>query len=345
MGRPALDILIVDDGASLDPLLADALRSLTVAGRILRASPPEAAATAAAQAGDLGVIVLDLPIDPSPIVAALRARHGVLATLPILVATLEADRAARRAALAAGATDILDKPFEPDEVRARVATALALALARREQASRSLRLAREVAAAVALVEAREREIVTRLVRAAEHRDKGTGDHLQRVAAHAEMMALRLGTGPSWARQLALASTMHDVGKIAVPDAILLKKGPLTPVERTEIAKHTEHGFAILAGSQSEVIQLAAEISISHHERWDGAGYPRGIAGAAIPLAGRIVAVADVFDALLSERSYKTSWPLAQAKAYVAAEAGRHFDPRCVEVFLAGLADGENLSAA
>jgi putative two-component system response regulator len=166
-----------------------------------------------------------------------------------------------------------------------------------------------------------------------------------------LIAEELGYEAAQCRKLSLASTMHDIGKIGVPDSILLKKGPLTALERNEMQLHAERGRAILEGSKSEVVTLAAEIAASHHERWDGTGYPNGLAGEAIPLAGRIVAVADVFDALTGERPYKEAWPLDKARAYLAANSGSHFDPACVKAFLArwheviGLHDKATAAAA
>ena len=333
-----MDILILEEPCARENTLADAVEGLT-GGLTIRADAEEAPDHLRRRAESLGVIIVDLPdADGVAMTGATRRLGGSLAQVPVVLVTPPDRPHLRRDALEAGATDFLARPFDLTEIKARITNLLALQAARRDQARRAIRLRQEVAAAVAVIEAREREIVTRLVRAAEHRDKGTGDHVQRVAGYAELIALRLGQDPAWARQLALASTMHDVGKIAVPDSILLKKGPLTTAERAEIAKHTHHGFAILDGSQSEVIQLAAQISISHHEWWDGTGYPYGLSGEAIPLSGRIVAVADVFDALLSERSYKKSWPLGRAKAYLTTEAGRQFDPRCIAAFLAGLSE-------
>lgn len=183
------------------------------------------------------------------------------------------------------------------------------------------------------IRTREREVVTRLVRAAEYRDTDTGDHISRVAGYVEMTARGLGLPQSECELIGLASTMHDMGKIGVPDSILLKKGPLSGSERTEMEGHAAIGRAILDGSTSDLIRLASDIAYSHHERWDGKGYPRGLAGEQIPLPGRIVAVADVFDALTSERPYKKAWPVDKACAHLQDQAGTHFDPACVAAFL------------
>jgi putative two-component system response regulator len=155
-----------------------------------------------------------------------------------------------------------------------------------------------------------------------------------VATVSGEVAEKLGLAQSWIDDLKRASPMHDVGKISISDAILHKPGRLDPEERAEMERHAERGHLILGGSRSALIQLAAEIALSHHERWDGAGYPRGLAGEDIPLSGRITAVADVCDALLSERPYKTPWPLEKVRAHLIENAGSHFDPACVEAILA-----------
>jgi len=172
-----------------------------------------------------------------------------------------------------------------------------------------------------------------------------GSHGARVAACVALIAEELGFVPERCRQLSLASTLHDIGKAGVPEAIRMKRGPLTPDERGEMQRHAEHGRALLDGSSSAVAKLAAEIAASHHERWDGAGYPNGLRGEDIPLSGRIVAVADVFDALTSRRPYKEPWPLDEAKAHLLESAGSHFDPTCVEAFLARWPEILRLAAA
>lgn len=185
------------------------------------------------------------------------------------------------------------------------------------------------------IKTREEEIVTTLVRAAEYRDTDTGAHVSRVAGYAALIARELGLPEGQCELIGLASTMHDMGKLGVPDSILLKPGPLTVEERAEMERHASVGRQILDGSRSELIQLAADIAHCHHERWDGTGYPRGLAGEAIPLAARIVAVADVFDALTSERPYKAAWPVDRAIAHLESNAGTHFDRNCVAAFMRG----------
>ena len=187
---------------------------------------------------------------------------------------------------------------------------------------------------------REREVIFRLAKAGEYRDTDTGEHVHRVAGHVRRIAEAMSLDAGECERLALASTMHDIGKIGVPDAILLKPGRLTDDERVEMNRHTEWAHMILSGGKSELINLAAEIALTHHEKWDGGGYPHGLAGEAIPLSGRIVAVADVFDALVSERPYKKAWSFQEAKDLLIKEAGRHFDPACVKAFLSTLSREE-----
>lgn len=178
------------------------------------------------------------------------------------------------------------------------------------------------------------ETLKRLAFAAEYRDEGTFEHTERVGATAAEIAGRLGLGAEEIEVLREAAPLHDVGKLAISDTILLKPGKLT-VEETEIMKtHAELGARVLSGSSSPVLQMAAVIARSHHERWDGAGYPAGLAGEAIPLVGRVVAVADVFDALTHDRTYKSAWPVEQAIAEIRRGAGSQFDPRVVGAFLA-----------
>ena len=178
------------------------------------------------------------------------------------------------------------------------------------------------------------EIVQRLTQAAESRDEQTGGHLRRIGELCERVGLALGMSGADAERLRHASAMHDVGKIGIPDRILLKGGPLDHEEWEMMKGHTTHGAAILAGSSSPLVQMAETIALTHHERWDGTGYPAGLKGEEIPLVGRICAVCDVFDALVSERPYKPEWTLEQALAQLRSERGTHFDPRVLDAFLA-----------
>jgi len=184
--------------------------------------------------------------------------------------------------------------------------------------------------------AREHEAIHRLSRAAEFRDSDTGLHLLRMAAFARLIASRLGLNDTECDLICDAAPMHDIGKVGIPDAVLLKPGPLTPEERAIMQRHPQIGADILADSESPLLHAGAVIAISHHERFDGGGYPHGLAGQAIPLYGRIVAVADVFDALTTARPYKPGWELGRAVAYLHEQRGGHFDPACVDALLADI---------
>ena len=193
---------------------------------------------------------------------------------------------------------------------------------------------------VSRLEASERELrraygetVARLSRAIESHDGETGAHVDRVGSYVQQIALALDLGPARAELLRLVSPLHDIGKIAVPDTVLNKTGPLDALERVEMERHTETGHELLAGSGNELLDIAAVIAWTHHERWDGGGYPLGLAGEAIPLEGRIAAVADVFDALTSDRPYRARIQAAAARAHIAAGSGTAFDPQVVDAFL------------
>jgi response regulator RpfG family c-di-GMP phosphodiesterase len=177
------------------------------------------------------------------------------------------------------------------------------------------------------------EVIQRLAQAAEHRDQETGQHLDRIGRLSEALSLAAGMTPAEAEELRHASVMHDVGKIGIPDAVLLKPGGFDEDDWAVMRTHTRIGAAILAGSESRVVQLGETIAMTHHERWDGSGYPIGLVAEEIPLAGRICAICDVFDALLSRRPYKEPWTLGEALAEIARQRGADFDPRLVDLFL------------
>ena len=254
--------------------------------------------------------------------------------VPILMITANDEREVRHAALEAGASDFLTKPIDNKELSSRVRNMLKLHAATKREAERANWLAEEVRKATASIAAREQELVYRISRAAEFRDPETGGHIQRMAHYSRLIARQLGLSTAEQDILFAAAPMHDVGKIATPDAILLKPGKLTDAEFEVMRDHARHGYELLAGSDAPILQVGAEIAHTHHEKYDGSGYPRRLMGESIPLFGRIVAVADVFDALTSSRPYKRAWPVNQAKDFLLEGSGKHFDPRCVDAFIA-----------
>jgi GAF domain-containing protein len=177
------------------------------------------------------------------------------------------------------------------------------------------------------------ETIFRLATAAEFRDNDTGAHIQRVSMYCEAVAHTMGLPQSKCQDMLFATPMHDVGKLGIPDAILTKAGPLTPEEREAMKKHTTIGGQILHGSDNDVIKTAEMIALTHHEKWDGTGYPRGLKGTDIPIEGRVCAVADVFDALTSKRAYKEAFPLEKAYSIISKDSGTHFDPEVVGAFV------------
>lgn len=198
----------------------------------------------------------------------------------------------------------------------------------------ALRIANiELQAMQVQVEATQREIIRRLCSAGEFRDNETGQHVARMAQLAHRLALAAGCDDAFAAQLLEAAPLHDIGKIGIPDHVLLKPGRLDAHEWTVMKRHAMIGHGLLSGSGLPLLDLAAEIARSHHEKWDGSGYPAGLCGDAIPLSGRIVAVADVFDALLSPRPYKEAWPVDRVVTHLREQAGQQFDPRLVTLFL------------
>jgi len=182
------------------------------------------------------------------------------------------------------------------------------------------------------LEIAQMEMVKRLSMAVEYRDEDTGAHIERIGRLSTMLAEQVGMESDWCSQLTLAAPLHDVGKVAIPDAILLKPGPLTPEQRAIVETHAEEGYRLLRGSSSSVLDLAASIALSHQEKWDGSGYPRGLSGETIPIEGRIVAIADVFDALTTDRVYRKAFPVEEAVKMMRDQRGKHFDPVLLDAF-------------
>ena len=252
--------------------------------------------------------------------------------LPILMLTGDIAPEARREALSRGAKDFVNKPFDSDEVLLRIRTLLETRFLYLQIQSHNQMLEAKVRERTRELEAAQIEIIERLARAAEFRDDNTGQHTERVGQMAALIARQLGLPDGQVALIRRAAPLHDVGKIGVPDTILLKLGRLTDDEFAIVRTHTSIGARILSGSRFPILRLAEEIAFNHHERWDGEGYA-GISRDAIPLAGRIVAVADVFDALTQKRPYKSAWPVDEAVSEIDRQRGRQFDPVLVDSFL------------
>jgi putative two-component system response regulator len=242
-----------------------------------------------------------------------------------------------------GASDFIGKPFRNKELIVRLKRVLrerSLLAKQRKTHQRMVEYSENLSISNKQLRQANREVqeayldtINRLAIAAEYRDEETGDHIIRMSRYSAMIGERLGLSEAALNNLRYASPMHDVGKIGIPDMILLKPGKLTADEFEIMKTHTTIGADILSNSRAEILQYAEEIALSHHERWDGTGYPRGLAGEAIPIMGRIVGIADVFDALTSDRPYKDAYPLEVALEILKRERGRHFDPRVVDAFM------------
>jgi len=344
MAAAAERILCVDDDEQIRRLVT---RVVSSAGYDCSAASDIAEARALLAEGSYAVVLCDIELPGESGLDLLVELSHRSPDLAIVMVTGQDAPAVADAALELGAYGYLTKPFAANDLRIDLANALRrrrLELERRAheemlQATVDLRTVelretvRKLAASEIELRRAYRETVDRLGRAVDYHDCTTGAHIERVAAYAAAIARELGLAESRAELLRLASPLHDIGKIAIPERLLTKPGALTAEERQAIERHTEAGHALLAGSGNELLDLAAAIARSHHERWDGGGYPHGLVADAIPIEGRIVAVADVFDALTSDRPYCAAVTTGEARARIEAESGKAFDPAVVQAFL------------
>ncbi|MGQ9901164.1 MAG: HD-GYP domain-containing protein [Fimbriimonadales bacterium] len=312
-------ILLVDDEPSALEFLSVLLHEAGFDRVLLAHSVAEALRHLDSARPDL--VLLDWHLgaeDSAEVIRYLRLSHAN-EIIPVIVLTADITPAVKHSALAAGASDFLHKPFDITEALLRIRNYLEM---------RRLYQTREHELELARL-----EILERLARAAEYRDDTTGQHIIRVGRLSEQIGRVLGLGEERLFELRHAAPLHDVGKIGVPDAILLKPARLTSVEWVLMRQHTEIGARILEGCDYPVIQMARTIALTHHERWDGTGYPQGLQGEAIPLWGRIVAVVDAYDAMVNDRPYRHALTHEQAIETLKAEREKQFDPLIVDAFL------------
>ena len=255
---------------------------------------------------------------------------------PVLMMAPWDNRELRRCALDAGATDLLVTPIDDLEFHARCSNLLSQRRQRHMIHKRACWLEQKVADATSEVLRREHETLLRLAKAGEYRDEDTGNHVIRMAKYARVIAEQLGLSKDECNAIELAAPMHDIGKIGIPDEILRKPARLTHCEFEIMKTHTQIGYEILKDSPSKYLQMGAIIALSHHEKFNGTGYPNQLGGQEIPLAARIVSVADAYDALTSERPYKPRWEMQKAIDYINQQRGRFFDPACLDAFMAQL---------
>jgi two-component system response regulator RpfG len=331
--RGGARVVIVDDRSTARSLLEGLARTLEP-GVVVEsfADPLDALAQMQRVTPDLIISDYRMPgMDGIEFTRRVRAERR-LADVPLIIVTVVEDRQIRYQALENGATDFLTRPIDPQEYRARCLNLLTLRRSQKMLADRAQWLEDQVMLATREVRTRERETLMKLAKAGEYRDQETGNHIIRMAKYARLIAEELKLTAMECDEIESAAPMHDIGKIGIPDRILLKPGRHTPEEQAIMRRHPLIGHGILTDSPSRYLQMGAVIALGHHEKFDGSGYPQGLAGADIPLPARIVAVADVFDALTSNRPYKRAWSFQEALNHIRSESGQHFDPDCVRAF-------------
>jgi putative two-component system response regulator len=332
-GLSDLRILVVDDEPNNVLLLTGILDRAGYTRVESTTDPTEIVGMFTREAADLVLLDLHMPeIDGFELMRRLGPLTADGTRVPLLVLTADRSEDTKRQALACGARDFLGKPYNQTELLLRVKNLLQVRALQKELHERNLALEDAVADRTAELEQARLEILARLALAAEYRDDATQQHAWRIGCTSALLASRLDLPDAAIELIQRAAPLHDVGKIGIPDSVLLKAGALTVPERERIQEHTTIGAEILSGSKTPVLRMAEEIALTHHERWNGDGYPRHLQGEEIPLAGQIVAVADVFDALTHERPYKPAWPVNRAVDEICQQAGEHFDPRVVEAF-------------
>ncbi len=324
-------ILIVDDTKTNIDVLIQALRNDYKLGVAINGF--KAIEYAGNQLPDL--ILLDIMMPEMNGFEVCRKLKADAATrdIPIIFITAMDSSGDKTKGFDIGAVDYITKPFDITEVKARVKTHLSLKIAQEALKNQNIVLEEKVQERTRELNEAQIEILERLEMAAEYRDKKTGNHIKRVSEYCRLLAKATGMSPEKYNLLALASAMHDVGKIGISDTILLKPGKLTDEEREIMKTHTIIGADLLSGSEHTLLKLAQKIAMTHHEKWDGTGYPRGLKGESIPLCGRIVYICDVFDALVSERCYKKAWTMEDAIEKIKEGCGSDFDPEMVKLFI------------
>ncbi|NRB40593.1 MAG: response regulator [Pseudomonadales bacterium] len=324
-------ILIVDDiPSNLESLKA----VLKPTYRVITASNGNAALDIAFKEDKPDMILLDIimpAMDGYEVFQQLKANPAT-APIPIILISAKDSQIDEAQGFELGAVDFITKPINPRRVLARVAAQMAL-----YNQSRELELM--VKTRTAELEQTQLAVISLLGRASEFKDNETGSHVTRMSHYARLLAEAIaGESNCWTQNIFHAAPMHDVGKIGVPDAILLKAGPLNPQEWAIMKKHPSFGAAIIGDHETPLLKLSKEIALTHHEKWDGSGYPQGLKGEAIPISGRIVAIADVFDALTTERPYKNAWSVEKSVTYLEEQSGSHFDAELVTLFIENMPD-------
>jgi putative two-component system response regulator len=338
---PRATILVVDDQENNIRILERLLRKSGYDQLVTATDPREAVGLFRQHQPDLVLLDLHMPyLDGFQVLEQLAPEIPGNSFLPVLVLTADLSAEARKRALAMGAKDFLAKPFDSIEVMLRIQNLLEARFLYLELQGQNDLLERKVYQRTQELEEAQVEILERLALAAEFRDDATHEHTRRVGEISARLARKLGLPDAVVELVRRAAPLHDLGKIAVPDSLLLKYERLSAEEFEIVKSHTTVGARILSGSRHPLLRLAEEIALTHHEHWDGNGYSPDLRGEQIPIVSRIVAIADVFDALTHARPYKAAWSVAEARAEIERQKGRQFDPRIVDAFLELLQNGE-----
>jgi cyclic di-GMP phosphodiesterase len=326
-------ILIVDDEPANLRLLDKMLRGQGYHGLVLIDDPREVINLYRTARPALILLDINMPhLDGFQVMEQLKALNDPLLP-PIIILTAQHGKDYLLRALATGARDFITKPFDRNELLMRVRNLLDAQLAHRLVYDQRKMLEEMVQARTEELRHTRLQVVQRLGMAAEYRDEETGNHILRMSHTSALLARAIGWSVGDCELILNASPMHDIGKIGIPDDILLKPGKFESHEWEIMKSHTIIGEKLLGGDDSDLMRMAREIAVTHHEKWDGSGYPNRLAGEAIPQAGRIAALADVFDALVSDRPYKKAWPVESAVSLIKENSGKHFEPNLVEAFL------------
>lgn len=332
-----LNILICDDSITNVLLLSSLLESEGYTSITTLTDPTRVLSTLQDKKIDLLLLDIEMPeMDGFQVMQQISESPVKNDFIPVLVLTGHQGTEIRNRALESGAQDFLNKPFDHTEVILRVRNLLRVRSAYLAQANHAVELEKRVEERTAELNRATDILIERMAMAGEMRDTDTGNHVLRVGHYARILANACGLPPSISYMIQKAAPLHDLGKIGIPDSILLKPGKLTDEEREIMKQHTEKGANLLANHDSLVIKMAASIAHSHHEHWDGQGYPRGLAGEAIPIEGRITAISDVFDALTTTRPYKDAWSIDAAVDFIQQGASKQFDPNLVRLFTENL---------
>ena len=327
-------ILIVDDNSSNIDLLSKILLKDGYENIYSTTNPLEVQSLYIEHNFSLIILDLNMPnLDGFQVMRMLKEQFPDF-WIPIIIVTAQNDQPSKIRSLSLGARDFLTKPIDRLEVINTVYNIIETKMMQTILENQNIILEQKINERTQKLKTSYNELISALGRAAEYKDNETGNHILRMALYSKEVAKSYGLSDEFSNLLQNASPMHDVGKIGIRDSILLKPGKLTPEEFEIMKEHTTIGYNILthSSSGSQLIKLAAEIALSHHEKWDGSGYPSQLSGENIPISGRIVAVADVFDALTTTRPYKKAWPLQDALDLIYSNSGSHFDPQVVEAF-------------